>query len=727
MGQEEYKKPKFYFNNEQDIDIAIANNIQKNEKVTLLLSLQKCLENTYYKIKICSFNKSKNETLFETSKLKPDKNNIVEFKTSYSISYFFEKEQKLIFKIEINDQIIDYETTLGCIIGSKKNTLCQNICNEREEKITIQATKRDESNKNKLKIHFLINKEKKSKKFIKDKFLFIITSESQDLYRSEIISNDGYLQPVTIPIFYLIPKFKITFYNIKKEVLTSFSDLTYEKFLNMNDNIYPLNFKSKKCDLIIKSEIIRNTKTFLDYIKEDMKIKLAIAIDFSKSNQDLHKINTNKMNRFEEVIRHCGDIISCYDNEQLCPVWGLGANNIPEKFNRMCFPINFKDNPNIKKIDGVLKEYRNCLNKISFSESVEFSPVIRQFIKRIEDDKEHINKYYNILLLLTDGKYADKEKIIDAIVKASKLPMSIIMVGLQDIIKQNGEEFDIVYMIDATGSMGNYLKVVKDQCINISNELQKKFKDFNFKFGGVFYRDPIDCPNEKNEMIDLNDDILSLKFFISCLKPIGGGDEAEDWAGGYELAINHIKWRNGQRLIIHICDADSHGKEYTQSEDHHPDEEVKIPPLIKKCVEKQIKVIGFNINKGANTSFQQYKKLYDLIDVNKKGLYKIKDFEETENLAETFKESVIEAATFVAMMDIGRDNEPLTSSKGEKWERDNIQFVSYDKFKNNPQLLAEKILEKIPSQLVQYYNNQVIKDAKNDGFFIMEDIEIMDV
>ena len=477
---------------------------------------------------------------------------------------------------------------------------------------------------------------------------------------------------------------------------------------------------------MIESEIIGTTRTFLDIINEGMKISLAIAIDFSKSNQDLHKINTNKMNRYEEAIKYCGDIVACYDNEQLFPVWGLGADNIPGKFNRMFFPISFKDNPNIHKIDSVLKEYRNCLNKISFSESVEFSPVIKQFIKRIEDNKEYINKCYNILLLLTDGKYVDKEKTIDEIVKASKLPMSIIMIGLQDLTKQNGGEFDIVYMIDATGSMGNYLKAAKDQCLNISNELQNKFKDFSFKFGGVFYRDPIDCPNDKNEMIDLSDDVLSLKFFISCVKPFGGGDEAEDWAGGYELAINHIKWRNGLKLIIHICDADGHGKEYTKSEDHHPDEGEKIPPLIKKCVEKQIKVIGFNINKGANTSFKEYKKLYDSIDIKRKGLYRFKDFEETENLAETFKESVIEAATFVAMMELSGDNEPLINSKGEKWERDNIQFVPYDKFKNNPKLLAEKVLEKIPTQVVQYYNNKVIKDAKKDGFFIMDDIDIME-
>ena len=73
-------------------------------------------------------------------------------------------------------------------------------------------------------------------------------------------------------------------------------------------------------------------------------------------------------------------------------------------------------------------------------------------------------------------------------------------------------------MIDSTSSMGNYLKAAKDQCLNISNELQNKFNDYNFQFGGVFYRDPIDNPNEKNEIFNLTNDVDSLILFCSKYK-----------------------------------------------------------------------------------------------------------------------------------------------------------------------------------------------------------------
>ena len=493
----------------------------------------------------------------------------------------------------------------------------------------------------------------------------------------------------------------------------------------MKGSTYPLFYnikKMKKIYLLIDCEILGNIQTFLDYINQGMRINLAIAIDYSKSSEDLHKLNNDKMNRYEETIKYCGEILAKYTSEQLFPVWGFGANNIPNQFNGMCFPINFNEDPKIEKIDGVIKEYRNSLDKITFSEKSDFSPVIKHFTQMIEKDK-HINEYYYILLLLTDGKYDDREETIDEIFKASKLPMSIIIVGLEDLKKKNRGEFDLVYMIDATGSMGKYLKAAKDQCINISNELQKKFKDYTFKYGGVFYRDPIDCPKEKNEMIDLTDDVVSLKFYISGVKAKGGGDEAEDWAGGYDFAINKIKWRNGIKLIIHICDADGHGKEFTKSEDNHPNEGVKVPPLLEKCVEKQIKVIGFNINNGAHTSFNEFKKIYNNIDKNRQGLYKFNEFKETENLADTFKNSVIEAATFAVMMELVEDYEPLVNSNRKKWDRDIVQFVPYDNFKDNPKLLTEKILEEIPTQIVQYYDNKSIKEANKDGFLVVDNYE----
>ena len=722
MGQEEFKKPKMYFQEKvEKIDnTAIIDKNDIKEKVKLLISLEGCIPNTNYQIKINSLYNQKKEFLFETEKLKPNEDDIINYDTTFLLTYYFEKEQILFFNIDINGEIIEYKTTLGCIVGSKNSTLLRKIERDRNEKIKIKSMKVDSSNKKKLKINFRIKEDNKPKQFSsEDKFYFIISSD-KDLYRSELISKDGYFKPAIIPIYYLSPSFSITFYNLKHELIKQFSDLNSEKIIKMNREEYQIIYNSKKQKLAViyvDSEIIGNEKTFLDYIEEGMQINLEIAIDFSKTNNILHKPMENRMNRYEEAIKYCGDIVAYYDSDQLFPAFGFGADNVPNKYNRMCFPINFKDDPNIEKIDGVLEEYKKCLEKITLSEPSEFTPVIKHITAIIEEEENiENNNNYHILLLLTDGKYNDREKTIDAIVEASKLPMSIIIIGLQDSDLKPKQDFDIIYMIDATGSMGNYLEAAKDQCINISNELKSKFNNYNFQFGGIFYRDPIDSKNDKNEMFDLTSNVPELKIFISQMKATGGGDFAEDWVGGYDLAINKIKWRNGIRLIIHICDADAHGKEYTAKGDNHPNEGIKMPPLLEQCVDKNIKVIGFNINNGATTSFNHCKKIYEQYDINKKGLYKIQDFKKSANISNTFKELVVEAASFAAMEELDGDEQPLVSSSGEKWERDIVQFVPYDKFKHNPKLLAEQVLEEIPAQVVGYYKNKNIKDIQKEGF-----------
>ena len=50
---------------------------------------------------------------------------------------------------------------------------------------------------------------------------------------------------------------------------------------------------------------------------------------------------------------------------------------------------------------------------------------------------------------------------------------------------------DIVYVIDATGSMGHEIKGAKEYVIRIFQELTEKYKDYNFQFGSVFYRDKV--------------------------------------------------------------------------------------------------------------------------------------------------------------------------------------------------------------------------------------------
>ena len=193
---------------------------------------------------------------------------------------------------------------------------------------------------------------------------------------------------------------------------------------------------------------------------------------------------------------------------------------------------------------------------------------------------------------------------------------------LSDTGKSKLKEFDIVFVIDATGSMGSYIEAAKCTAKDISTTLRLKFPDTNFQYGYIFYRDPIDSPGDFHEMINLTDNVNSLPEKIGKITAQGGGDLPEDWAGAYKKVNEEIKWRNGTKVIFHLADAGAHGKLFTFS-DKYPDEEQKLINELNICCEQKVKIFGFVIKEDARNTFEKCKEIY----LKKGGIYEIYNLE----------------------------------------------------------------------------------------------------
>ena len=90
-----------------------------------------------------------------------------------------------------------------------------------------------------------------------------------------------------------------------------------------------------------------------------------------------------------------------------------------------------QNNPDIKTIDNVLKVYRETVPKLSFSGPTFFAPLINNLNNNVKEDLRNGKKMnYNILMILTDGQIGDMRETIDALVEASYLPISVIIVGI---------------------------------------------------------------------------------------------------------------------------------------------------------------------------------------------------------------------------------------------------------------------------------------------------------
>ncbi|XP_053303438.1 LOW QUALITY PROTEIN: copine-4-like [Pleuronectes platessa] len=93
--------------------------------------------------------------------------------------------------------------------------------------------------------------------------------------------------------------------------------------------------------------------------------------------------------------------------------------------------INPKYQMKKKRIQGVVEAYQNCLPKIQLYGPTNIAPIIQKVASSASEEmhtKEAME--YFILLILTDGVITDMADTREAIVHASHLPMSVIIVGV---------------------------------------------------------------------------------------------------------------------------------------------------------------------------------------------------------------------------------------------------------------------------------------------------------
>ena len=199
--------------------------------------------------------------------------------------------------------------------------------------------------------------------------------------------------------------------------------------------------------------------------------------------------------------------------------------------------------------------------------------------------------------------------------------------------------FDVIYLIDATASMDGTIENVKTYCVEIANILKNQMMLYDFQFGAIFYRDPIDSKKDKNEYYNLTSNIIELQNYVKGMKAEGGNDTPEDWVGGYTLALNNINWRNGNKLIIHITDSGAHGTDYTRN-DKYPKEGSKLDNCIKQCSENNIFIVGFKIGNEPMNSFKRVKNLYNSLGNNN---FKVLEFDQNKKDPGYFTDLVVNA------------------------------------------------------------------------------------
>ena len=165
---------------------------------------------------------------------------------------------------------------------------------------------------------------------------------------------------------------------------------------------------------------------------------------------------------------------------------------------------------------------------------------------------------------------------------------------------------DVLFVIDATGSMSSAIRAATDRVTTIAAELEREHSDTDIRFGSICYRDPVDVRGEKHEVHPFGD-IHSLHNFLKTIDATGGGDGPEDWVGALRHALD-LNWRDGTRTMIWVADAPAHGCTFC-GYNNHEDQTELLPPLIRRVAEMQIYFQALDM--GAERTFRAIKAIYE--------------------------------------------------------------------------------------------------------------------
>uniref|UniRef100_A0A668UFG9 C2 domain-containing protein n=1 Tax=Oreochromis aureus TaxID=47969 RepID=A0A668UFG9_OREAU len=378
------------------------------------------------------------------------------FAKRFVIDYYFETVQRLKFcvydidndtyDLSDDDFLGEFECTLGQVVSNKQMTRPLLLKDRRPAgrgTITICAEEITDTRV----ANFEVSARRLDKKYLwwSDPFLeFYKQTETgwQLAHRTEVDCYDHHGSGSHD----LIGSFKATL--AEMQTGTRISPGEFECINPKKSN--KKNYKNSGVVCIRQCQIVREY-TFLDYIMGGCQINFTIAIDFTGSNgdprspQSLHYISPQGYNEYLAAIWAVGNVIQDYDSKKMFPVFGFGAQLPPSWQVSHEFPVNFNPaNPFCSGIEGVVDAYRHCLPQLKLWGPTNFSPIINHvacFARQAL--QQHVASNYFVLLIITDGVITDMDHTRAAIVEASRLPMSIIIVGV------GGADFSAMEFLDS--------------------------------------------------------------------------------------------------------------------------------------------------------------------------------------------------------------------------------------------------------------------------------------
>jgi hypothetical protein len=162
------------------------------------------------------------------------------------------------------------------------------------------------------------------------------------------------------------------------------------------------------------------------------------------------------------------------------------------------------------------------------------------------------------------------------------------------------QEYELVFCLDATGSMSGLIATAKEKIWDIVSGISQAQDVSKVKLGLVFYRDKGDAFVTKT--FPLTDNIDSLYSQLLAIQAQGGGDEPESVNESLDEAVNKMPWsQNTQtfRTIFLVGDCPPH-MDYN---------EVKYPESCTEANKKNVVINTIKLGSSCGSAIPHFKKI----------------------------------------------------------------------------------------------------------------------
>ncbi|CAN1167874.1 Protein BONZAI 3 [Linum perenne] len=195
--------------------------------------------------------------------------------------------------------------------------------------------------------------------------------------------------------------------------------------------------KVLKGQLFVDHFVEKEQFSFLDYISSGYELNFMVAVDFTASNgnprlpDSLHYIDpAGRLNSYQKAIMEVGEVIQFYDSDKRFPAWGFGGRT-PDGVVSHCFNLNGGPSGlEVDGVEGIMSAYATSLHNVSLAGPTLFGRVITNAAEIAAQSLSQDHRKYYVLLIITDGVLTDFQETKDAVVLASDLPLSILIVGV---------------------------------------------------------------------------------------------------------------------------------------------------------------------------------------------------------------------------------------------------------------------------------------------------------